>query len=164
MASGAWQIDLADADATAAFGADLARAVIDAQARSLLILLKGELGAGKTTLGRGFLRAFGHTGPVPSPTYTLLEPYRFDGFEVNHLDLYRLGDDSELEYLGWRDLADSVCLVEWPERAPTATADADLRIELGLRGAGRHASIDALSSTGAAVLSYLPDDLADHYI
>ncbi len=164
MSGQGWHAPLKDAERTAQLGADLARAIMGANATGILILLKGELGAGKTTLSRGLLREFGHQGPVPSPTYTLLEPYRFDGYEVNHLDLYRLADDAELEYLGWRDLAETVCLVEWPERAPRATADADLQVELDMLGEGRQATLLAMSSTGAAVLALLPDDFEQHYI
>ena len=112
----------AEAD-TAALGAQLAGLVArTGRARSVLIALSGPLGAGKTTLVRSFLRSLGHSGAVRSPTYTLVEVYEFSGFNVAHLDLYRLGDDSELEYLGYRDFSESgwVVLVEWPERAGRA--------------------------------------------
>ncbi|MEO0346311.1 MAG: tRNA (adenosine(37)-N6)-threonylcarbamoyltransferase complex ATPase subunit type 1 TsaE [Pseudomonadota bacterium] len=146
---------LADASATAALGAAFARAILASEYRALLVLLEGDLGAGKTTFARGFLRACGHTGPVPSPTYTLVEPYRFDQLDVNHLDLYRLADDAELEFIGWRDLGDSVRLVEWPERAPAATQDADLTIALRVDGEGRRAGIAAGSGAGRALLALL---------
>lgn len=83
-----------------------------------LVGLEGPLGAGKTTLVRGFLRALGHAGPVRSPSYTLLESYPLNTAEVHHLDLYRLVDPAELEDLGLRDLLGprSICLIEWPER------------------------------------------------
>lgn len=99
---------------TAALGAALARIV----AAPCVIALEGPLGAGKTTFVRGFLRARGYEGPVRSPTYTLVETYPLDGGPVHHLDLYRLADPEELEYLGVRDLAtdDSIWLIEWPER------------------------------------------------
>ena len=86
---------------------------------ALLIGLSGELGAGKTTLVAGLLAGLGHEGPVRSPTYTLIEPYRLAGRDLYHCDLYRLRDPAELDDLGLRDLAveRSVLLVEWPERA-----------------------------------------------
>ncbi|MEO1595056.1 MAG: tRNA (adenosine(37)-N6)-threonylcarbamoyltransferase complex ATPase subunit type 1 TsaE [Pseudomonadota bacterium] len=146
---------LAYAPATAALGAALARAILASERRALLVLLEGDLGAGKTTFARGFLRGCGHTGPVPSPTYTLVEPYHFEDLDVHHLDLYRLAGDAELEFIGWRDLADSVRLVEWPERAPTAMRDADLKITLTVDGVGRRARIAAASAAGQTLLAQL---------
>ena len=90
----------------------------DCSPASLIVYLKGDLGAGKTTLVRGFLRGLGYKGTVKSPTYTLIEPYRIAGKSICHLDLYRLADAEELEYLGVRDLLqeETVLLIEWPER------------------------------------------------
>ncbi len=108
------------ADAMRAFGARLARALPAAPAsQSLLVTLSGDLGAGKTTLVGGLLAELGHAGPVRSPTYTLIEPYRLQGRDIAHCDLYRLRHPDELDDLGLRDLqgAGSVLLVEWPEKA-----------------------------------------------
>ncbi|MEL7298299.1 MAG: tRNA (adenosine(37)-N6)-threonylcarbamoyltransferase complex ATPase subunit type 1 TsaE [Pseudomonadota bacterium] len=146
---------LVDADATGHLGARLADAVLTAEQFSLSVALQGDLGAGKSTLTRGFLRAMGHEGPVPSPTYTLLEPYGFKGFTVNHLDLYRLADASELEPLGWRDLDDSIRLVEWPERAAGLLESLDLRITLSWAEQGRQADVVANTSTGQSILRAL---------
>jgi len=141
--------ELPDAAATEALGGALARALPGPGEGGCLILLQGELGAGKTTLVRGLLRAAGHTGPVPSPTYTLVEPYEIDGRRLFHLDLYRIAHAEELEYLGWRDMEGAISLVEWPERAPDLAAAADLVIRLAHADGGRHACIEGITPTGA---------------
>ena len=148
----------ADADATRALGAALARAVIAAQPPDapLLITLTGELGAGKTTLVAGLLAAWGHEGPVRSPTYTLIEPYRLAGRDVYHCDLYRLRHPDELDDLGLRELATagSVLLVEWPERAAGRLGPHDLTVHLEYADeGGRHAEFVAETSAGRAVLA-----------
>lgn len=107
---------LDDAEATERAGAAIAHAV--AARPGLVTYLIGDLGAGKTTLVRGWLRALGVTGAIRSPTYTLIEPYRVDAREILHMDLYRLLDPSELDGLGLDDYAPRQChwLVEWPDR------------------------------------------------
>ena len=124
-----------DEEATGALGAELA-AVLHAPA---VVRLEGPLGAGKTTLARGFLRALGHAGAVRSPTYTLVETYPFAGFEVHHLDLYRVADPDELEFLGIRDLAasDAIWLVEWAERGGDRLPAPDHVVRIAFEGAGR---------------------------
>lgn len=128
---------LADADATEAMGAALARCPALEQVRR--IHLEGDLGAGKTTLVRGLLHALGHRGAVRSPTYTLLEPYEFPDLTVLHLDLYRVADPEELEYLGLREQSDArtLWLVEWPERGSGWLPSPDLVIVLDREGEGR---------------------------
>jgi tRNA threonylcarbamoyladenosine biosynthesis protein TsaE len=120
-----------------------------------VIHLRGDLGAGKTTLVRGFLRALGHGGAVKSPTYTLMEPYRLGGRDVLHLDLYRLVDAAELEYLGIPELTDPqrVWLVEWPERGGAGLPAADLVVWIAYHGRGRRLTLVAHSDAGRELLS-----------
>lgn len=112
--------------------------------QALCVYLSGELGAGKTTLCRGFLQALGHRGAVRSPTYTLAECYMLGALNISHLDLYRLGDPGELEDLGVRDyFADSAaCLIEWPERAGGTLPAPDLRLRLDCLENGRRCRIE----------------------
>ncbi len=111
-----------------ALGAELARDLRGGQ----LVTLSGDLGAGKTTLVRGMLRGLGFEGRVKSPSYGLVETYELDGLTVHHLDLYRLGDPGELDFLGLEDLLadDSVLLVEWPERAGGRLPASTRRIDI----------------------------------
>lgn len=120
----------------AALGADLAEVL----AAPVVIFLEGPLGAGKTTLARAFLRGLGYAGAVRSPTYTLVESYPFDGFDVHHLDLYRVADPDELEFLGVRDLAasDAIWLVEWAERGADRLPAPDHVIRIAFEATGRH--------------------------
>lgn len=107
--------------------------------QSGLVYLHGDLGAGKTTLARGLLRGLGYQGSVRSPTYTLIESYEAGGQPVHHLDLYRLGDPEELEFLGLRDLLDGqgLLLVEWPERGAGMLPEPELVIEIDYAPPGR---------------------------
>lgn len=144
---------LADAGATESLGARLGVCCTV----GLLVFLHGELGAGKTTLVRGLLRGLGYQGGVKSPTYTLVESYQLAGRAVHHLDLYRLADAEELQWLGIRDLlaGDALCLVEWPERGAGVLPPPDLSLTLVYEGAGRRLSGKALSAAGAGVLGCL---------
>lgn len=146
---------LADEAATIALAADLVDA-LPAGSGGWLIGFCGELGAGKSTFARAMLRKLGHEGPVPSPTYTLVEPYKLPAGPVYHVDLYRIVDPAELEFLGLGDLRDGLLLVEWPERAPALLADADIRVDLRYaENGGRAAALEALTGRAEAVLRRL---------
>lgn len=142
---------LVDEAATIQLGRDLVSA-LPASPSGWLILLQGDLGAGKSTLARAMLREFGHPGAVPSPTYTLVEPYELASVTIYHIDLYRISSPDELEYLGWDDLAGGLRIVEWPERVPGIETDADLHIWLSYEGDGRAAELQALSPRAAGLL------------
>ena len=132
-------IFIEDEAAMMAFGGKLA----DDLTEGGIVLLKGDLGAGKTTLVRGLLRHLGHQGIVKSPTYTLVEPYELKDRKVYHFDLYRLGDPEELEYMGGRDYWEcgALCLIEWPEQAKGYLPEADLTLEISYQDTGRSISI-----------------------
>jgi tRNA threonylcarbamoyladenosine biosynthesis protein TsaE len=132
-----WQ--LADAAQTRAAGQALGQALLQlAIDAPVLVTLRGDLGAGKTTLVSGLLQAMGHVGSVPSPTYTLIEPYQLAGRNVYHLDLYRLTEPLQLEELGWRDLLQpaAILLMEWPERAERYLPTPDLSVQLSYPNIG----------------------------
>jgi tRNA threonylcarbamoyladenosine biosynthesis protein TsaE len=141
-------------EATARLAEDLSR-VLPGDTSGWTVLLEGDLGAGKSTFARALIRAMGHEGAVPSPTYTLVEPYDLPGGSVYHVDLYRVSDEEELHFLGWNELEDGFRLVEWPDRAPELAAGADLRLDLSYSGTGREARFLGLSSKGIALLSQL---------
>jgi tRNA threonylcarbamoyladenosine biosynthesis protein TsaE len=143
---------LPDPESTESLAAALA-AALPADAGGWTILLLGELGAGKSTFARAMLRSLGHEGLVPSPTYTLVEPYSLPDYSVYHIDLYRVSSADELEFLGWSDLQDGLKLVEWPERAPRLLTLADIQIELRYEGCGRAADLKGLSERGSKVLA-----------
>lgn len=121
------------------------------------IWLSGDLGAGKTTLSRGLIRAAGHTGAVKSPTFTLVEPYELGERQIYHFDLYRLADPEELEFLGIRDYFsdNSLCLVEWPEKGDGVLPVPDLCIRIRVKGAGRILQIDGQGPRGQAACQRL---------
>jgi len=135
----------------------LGKACAACAANGLVLHLRGELGAGKTTLVRGLLRALGYQGRVKSPTYTLVEPYGDLRLNLYHFDLYRLKDPSEWLSSGFREHfnADSLCVVEWPERAGNLIAkpDLDVHLEYTAGNESRRAALRAHTRAGETWLS-----------
>jgi tRNA threonylcarbamoyladenosine biosynthesis protein TsaE len=165
------QIDLKDEAATLDFGAQLAAATFQSPSEGGgiipegigvpnlggMIYLQGDLGAGKTTLTRGFMRAFGYQGAVKSPTYTLVEPYEFALCNIYHFDLYRLADPEEVSYLGTDEYfaEANLCLVEWAEKGTKWLPPADLQIDIAAAGTGRRLSCRSLTQKGAIIAKRL---------
>jgi tRNA threonylcarbamoyladenosine biosynthesis protein TsaE len=141
---------LGDESATLELGRQLANALRP----GMTIYLEGDLGAGKTTLVRGMLRALGHAGRVKSPTYTLAETYTFPSFELYHFDLYRMHDPREWLDAGFRETADSgtVRLIEWPDRAAGWLPAPDVRVRLTVVDDGREAECLAETELGRSLL------------
>jgi len=141
---------LPDADATARAGAALAPGLRG----GMTVTLSGELGAGKTTLVRGVLRALGWEGPVKSPSYALVEHYLISSLYFYHFDFYRLTDPSEWDSTGFAELfrPDTVCLIEWPERAAGHLQAVDVAARLWHAQRGRGLSLQAGSPAGKACL------------
>ena len=123
----------------------------------MVIYLRGELGAGKTTLARGILQALGVTERIKSPTYTLVEPYNISSLYLYHFDFYRLRHPDEWVDAGFRDYFSSgaVCLVEWPEKAGAQLPAADMTIDLATAGDARKATLSADTEAGINCLRRL---------
>jgi len=134
------KIFLADEAATTKLGAKLATITPN----NFVIYLYGELGAGKTTLVRGFLQKLGHVGRVKSPTYTIMETYQVSNKIIHHLDLYRLNDPEELNFIGIRDFAQNdIWLIEWPENGKGFLPEPNLCCSLKPKNSGRMATFKA---------------------
>jgi tRNA threonylcarbamoyladenosine biosynthesis protein TsaE len=146
-------ITLPDEAATTAFAARLARALLP----GLVIYLRGDLGAGKTTLVRALLQTLGYRGRVKSPTYTLVERYEAAGLHLRHFDLYRFRDAEEWESSGFRDEFDghNICLVEWPEQATGLLPPADVSITFKILQNGREIALHAYTDAGQKCLNAL---------
>lgn len=144
---------LADETATLALGEQIATVLQGGTS----IWLLGDLGAGKTTLTRGILRGCGFSGRVKSPTYTLVEPYVISNLYLHHFDLYRFADPEEWEDAGFRELfhPDSICLIEWPQKAAGLLPVPDWQISLAPEGDGRNVLIEAQTETGSRCLEQL---------
>ena len=147
---------LPDEAATVSAGAKIGRALNT----GCVVFLIGELGAGKTTFTRGALRALGHAGSVKSPTYTLCEPYDLaDEAQLCHLDLYRLSNPEELEFLGIRDYVASgaILFIEWPSKGEGCLPAPDIQVALQATDTSRQLEIPALTADGQDLLSRMRD-------
>jgi tRNA threonylcarbamoyladenosine biosynthesis protein TsaE len=138
---------------TLALGAALAKAICP----GMVVYLRGDLGAGKTTLTRGLLHALGHPGRVKSPTYTLVELYNVSKLCLYHFDFYRLEHPQDWLDAGFREHfgGECACLVEWPEKAGETLPAADLEITLEVSGTSREARLKANTDTGRRCLESL---------
>ncbi|MGD2128917.1 MAG: tRNA (adenosine(37)-N6)-threonylcarbamoyltransferase complex ATPase subunit type 1 TsaE [Lysobacterales bacterium] len=152
----AWQATVPDEQAVQTLASRFARKLEP----PLVIYLRGDLGAGKTTFARAYIHALGFSGYVKSPSYGLLETYEAGGQRVLHLDLYRIEDPEELEFLALRDLFtdDTVLLVEWPERGGSVLPKADLVLNFGETDETRFIRCEVLTPRGDRFASdVLPD-------
>lgn len=143
--------DLPDATETEQIARQFAAVVLP----PLVLGFSGEIGAGKTTFIRAMLRALGVTGAIKSPTYALVETYSVNNGFIHHFDLYRIHEEAELDYIGFRDYFThtTVCCIEWPERLQTSLDYMDIQLSLTMKGMGRALNMQAISSRGEQVLS-----------
>jgi tRNA threonylcarbamoyladenosine biosynthesis protein TsaE len=147
-----FSLTLTDETATLLFGAEIACV----SHPGLVIFLRGDLGAGKTTFARGILRGLGYQGKVKSPTYNLIELYKISRLYLYHFDFYRFNDPTEWEDAGFREYfnADSICLVEWPQKAEGLLPPGDLTFLFHLSGTGRNVEISADTQAGRLCLKH----------
>lgn len=149
------QCFLADEKQQIALAQRVAKGIELASASSFILLLKGDLGVGKTTFARGFIQASGFEGVVKSPTYTLVEPYPINKNRMcYHFDLYRLADPEELEFTGARDYFNDIdiCLVEWPEKAEGFLPPADWICEFSHLKQGRNLTVSVFTDKGKKLM------------
>jgi tRNA threonylcarbamoyladenosine biosynthesis protein TsaE len=122
-----------------------------------VLAFSGDIGAGKSTFIRAMLRALGVKSAIKSPTFSLVESYQAGKLQIHHFDLYRIHDEDELEYIGFRDyfVDNAVNCIEWPENAVNNLGNIDISFFLTSKGEGRKLKIIANSSIGKEVLSCL---------
>jgi tRNA threonylcarbamoyladenosine biosynthesis protein TsaE len=135
----------------------LGRRLAEASVAGMQIHLSGDLGAGKTTLVRGFLHGFGYTGKVKSPTYTLVEPYSFVNLSIFHFDFYRVNSPAEIESIGFREYpgADAICLIEWPEKGGNMLEKPDLVVRFKILGLSRELEMLAYTPKANSLISII---------
>jgi tRNA threonylcarbamoyladenosine biosynthesis protein TsaE len=164
MAVSDLELILPDAAATEALGVALARTFPGAEQSSAALYLEGDLGAGKTTCVRAFLRSCGVSGLIRSPTYTLVETYRLEGrtppLTCVHIDLYRLEGAGQVDELGLRDFLDAghLLLIEWPQKGTGSLPPPDLELSFEFAASGRRARLHAGSARGETWAQNLRDD------
>ncbi|MDO4429779.1 MAG: tRNA (adenosine(37)-N6)-threonylcarbamoyltransferase complex ATPase subunit type 1 TsaE [Lonepinella koalarum] len=149
---------IADENAMLDFGHKLVQAIRQLSTnKAVVFYLNGELGAGKTTLSRGIIQAFGHQGKVKSPTYTLVEEYHLPEKQIYHFDLYRLSDPEELEFMGIRDYfsLNAVCLIEWAEKGKGLLEQADLQINIAYVDNARQIELIGTTAQGKQLIELL---------
>ncbi|MDP3561924.1 MAG: tRNA (adenosine(37)-N6)-threonylcarbamoyltransferase complex ATPase subunit type 1 TsaE [Legionellaceae bacterium] len=123
----------------------------------LILTFSGEIGMGKTTLIRALLRSLGVSSAIKSPTFSLVETYDLDIMQIHHFDLYRIHDETELDFIGFRDYFNSqaICCIEWPERATGAIENVDLAFTLSEKGTGRDMLVQGYTAAGNSLLSLI---------
>ncbi|MAD28821.1 MAG: tRNA (adenosine(37)-N6)-threonylcarbamoyltransferase complex ATPase subunit type 1 TsaE [Woeseiaceae bacterium] len=141
------KIDLPNEKATKSLGLKIAQS-LPSVISDMTVVLKGEMGAGKSTIVRSVLRGMGYRNIVPSPTYTIVEPYEVQSGKIYHIDLYRISNPDELEFLGWSDLNDGLKFIEWPERVPLLFEQADLILSLEYISSGRTIEFNSRTKKG----------------
>ncbi len=146
-------LDLPTESSSAAFAARLATCLVS----PLVMTFSGEIGSGKTTFIRAMLRALGVKSAIKSPTFSLIESYQCQRLQIHHFDLYRIHDETELEFIGFRDyfLTNAICCIEWPEHASHSLTCVDINFAFMVSGSGRLLTVRAATSTGERILSCL---------
>ncbi|WP_133127537.1 tRNA (adenosine(37)-N6)-threonylcarbamoyltransferase complex ATPase subunit type 1 TsaE [Legionella nagasakiensis] len=123
----------------------------------LTLTFSGEIGSGKTTMIRAMLKALGVCSTIKSPTFSLIESYSVSDLQVHHFDLYRIQDETELDYLGFRDYFsdNTICVIEWPERASCYLEQVDVEFTLSMKGEGRALHANTYSAHGSKLMTSL---------
>ncbi|MDC2964481.1 tRNA (adenosine(37)-N6)-threonylcarbamoyltransferase complex ATPase subunit type 1 TsaE [Gammaproteobacteria bacterium] len=140
---------------TVEFGKILGECIRPFFSQGVIVFLNGGLGAGKTTLCRGVLRAFDYSGAVKSPTYTLVEPYKIDLGHINHFDFFRIAHPDELDYIGIEEYfsLDTLSLIEWPEKGLGLLPENDLTISVEFEKKKRVIQVTSNSELGEKIYS-----------